>query len=69
MNGVNFTYVGKGVLPSDTLYYRAHAAMRELRPRDIDWAQLFGARVRVFSTGGIYTHLSPTSAELAKVRA
>src|SRR5512135_2726280 len=26
MNGINFTYVGKGVIPSDTLYYRAHTA-------------------------------------------
>ncbi len=33
MNGVNFTFVGKGVIPSDTLYYRAHTAARELRAR------------------------------------
>ena len=66
MNGVNFTYVGKGILPSDTLYYRAHTAVRELRPGDVDWAGLFGAEgVRVFSTGGIYTLISPTSSALA----
>lgn len=66
MNGVNFTYAGKGVIPSDTLYYRAHSAVRELRPGDIDWDALFGQEgVRVFSTGGIYTLISPTSAELA----
>ena len=66
MNGVNFTYVGKGVIASDTLYYRAHTAARELCEGDIDWDALFGAEgVRVFSTGGIYTLISPTSAGLA----
>lgn len=66
MNGVNFTYIGKGVLPSDTLYYRAHTAVRELRAGDVDWGRLFGQDgVRVFSTGGIFTLISPTSAGLA----
>ena len=66
MNGVNFTYAGKGVIPSDTLYYRAHSAVRELREGDIDWDTLFGKEgVRVFCTGGIYTLISPTSAGLA----
>ena len=31
MNGVNFTYVGKGVIASDTLYYRAHGRSRAVR--------------------------------------
>jgi 2-dehydro-3-deoxygluconokinase len=40
--------------------------VRELRPGDIDWGRLFGQDgVRVFSTGGIYTLISPTSSELA----
>jgi len=66
MNGVMITYIGKGILPSDTLYYRAHAAVRELREGDIDWDALFGVQgVRVFNTGGIYTLISPTSAGLA----
>jgi len=66
MNGINFTYVGKGVIPSDTLYYRAHTAVRELREGDFDWDTLFGKEgVRVFSTGGIYTLISPTSSGLA----
>jgi len=66
MNGINFTYVGKGVIPSDTLYYRAHTAVRELREGDFDWDTLFGQEgVRVFSTGGIYTLISPTSSGLA----
>jgi 2-dehydro-3-deoxygluconokinase len=66
MNGVNFTYTGKGVIPSDTLYYRAHSAVRELRPGDFDLKVLFGEEgVRVFSTGGIFTLLSKTSWQLA----
>ena len=66
MNGINFTYAGKGVIPSDTLYYRAHSAIRELRPGDFDWEVLFGQKgVRILNTGGIFTLISPTSAELA----
>ncbi|MGE5601486.1 MAG: sugar kinase [Nitrososphaerales archaeon] len=66
MNGVNFTYAGKGVLPSDTLYYRAHTPIRELRPGDIPWAHLFGQEgARVFNTGGIYSVISPSASEVA----
>jgi 2-dehydro-3-deoxygluconokinase len=66
MNGINFTFIGKGVVPSDTLYYRAHTPVRELREGDVDWDKLFGKEgVRVFNTGGIYTLISPTSAGLA----
>jgi len=64
-NGINFTWSGKGVLPSVTEYYRAHAAVRELKPGDIDWAGLFGQGVRWFHTGGIFTLISPTSGPLA----
>ena len=66
MNGINFTFVGKGVIPSDTLYYRANTAIRELKEGDVDWDALFGMDgSRVFSTGGIYMLISPTSAGLA----
>jgi 2-dehydro-3-deoxygluconokinase len=66
MNGINFTFVGKGVIASDTLYYRAHTPMRELQAGDVDWDGLFGRDgVRVFNTGGIYTLISPRSAGLA----
>ncbi len=64
-NGINFTWSGKGVLPSVTEYYRAHTAVRELAPGDVDWDGLFGAGVRWFHTGGIYTLISPTSSEMA----
>jgi 2-dehydro-3-deoxygluconokinase len=66
MNGINFTFVGKGVIPSDTLYYRAHTAARELGEGDVDWDRLFSQEgCRVFTTGGIYMLISPTSASLA----
>jgi len=64
-NGLNFTYVGKGVLPSVTEYYRAHTPVRELAPGDVDWKALFSQGVRWFHTGGIYSLLSPTSSQLA----
>jgi len=65
-NGINFTWAGKGVLPSVTEYYRAHTAVREVGPGDVDWDHLFGELgTRWFSTGGIYTLLSPKTAALA----
>jgi len=65
-NGINFTWAGKGVLPSVTEYYRAHTPVREVGPGDVDWDSLFGQLgTRWFSTGGIYTLLSPKTAALA----
>jgi 2-dehydro-3-deoxygluconokinase len=65
-NGVNWTFAGKGVIPSDTLYYRAHTAVRELRQGDFDFDELFGQQgVRIFNTGGIFTLISPTSSQVA----
>ena len=64
-NGINFTWSGKGVLPSITEYYRAHTAVREMKVGDVDWDSLFGAGVRWFHTGGIFTLISPTSADVA----
>lgn len=64
-NGINFTYHGKGVIPSLTEYYRAHTAVRELAAGDVDWDGIFSQGVRWFHTGGIYTLISPTSADVA----
>lgn len=65
-NGVNVTWAGKGVLPSVTEYYRAHTPIREIGPGEVDWDTLFGVEgTRWFSTGGIYTLLSPKTADLA----
>ena len=61
-NGINFTWAGKGVLPSVTEYYRAHTPVRELKPGDVDWDDLFGKQgVRWFHTGGIYNLICPSS--------
>ncbi len=66
-NGINFTWAGKGVLPSVTEYYRAHAPIREVGPADVDWDYLFGTLgTRWFSTGGIYTLLGARTADLAQ---
>jgi len=65
-NGINFTYNGSGVLPSDTTYYRGNSTARLLDPGDFDFDELFGqAGVRVFNTGGIFTLIGPKTAELA----
>ncbi|OHB54941.1 MAG: hypothetical protein A2173_03440, partial [Planctomycetes bacterium RBG_13_44_8b] len=65
-NGINFTYNGSGVLPSDTSYYRGNSAARLLEPGDFDFDELFGkAGVRVFNTGGIFTLIGPKTAALA----
>lgn len=64
-NGINFTWAGKGVLPSVTEYYRAHTPIGCLKPGDVDWKSLFAAEVRWFNTGGIYACISPTSADVA----
>jgi 2-dehydro-3-deoxygluconokinase len=64
MNGVNFTFRGKGVIPSKTEYYRAHSAIRELRPGDVDWDEIM-SQTRAFHCGGIYTLISPTSSQVA----
>ncbi len=66
MNGINVTYRGKGVIPSKTEYYRAHTAVRELGPGDVDLDKIFVSEgVRWAHTGGIFTLLSPKTAELA----
>ncbi len=66
MNGINATFRGKGVIPSKTEYYRAHTPVREVGAADYDLDKLFGEeKVRWAHTGGIYTLLSPKTAETA----
>lgn len=65
-NGINFTYNGSGVLPSDTTYYRANSAATQLKPGDFDFDRLFGTDgVRVFNTGGVFTLIGKQTANLA----
>ena len=64
-NGINFTWKGKGILPSVTEYYRAHAAATVLKPSDFDWDALFSQGVRWFHTGGIFTLIGSRTADFA----
>ncbi|MFC1607679.1 sugar kinase [Candidatus Latescibacterota bacterium] len=65
-NGINFTWKGKGVLPSVTEYYRANSAATALKPGDFDWDELFAQQgVRWFHTGGIFTLIGAKTADFA----
>ncbi len=64
--GLNFTEVGIGVRASVTLYDRGHTAIAHMKPGEVDWKRIFHARkVRWFHTGGIFTALSDSCAEVA----
>ncbi len=64
-NGLNFTERGFGVRGAVGVSDRGHTAASQLKPSDIDWADLFGRQgVRWFHTGGIFAALSETTAEL-----
>jgi 2-dehydro-3-deoxygluconokinase len=64
--GLNFTEVGIGVRASVTLYDRGHTAVSHMKPGDVDWNRIFGKRrVRWFHTGGIFTALSDSCADVA----
>ena len=63
--GLNFTEVGIGVRPSVTLYDRGHSAVSHMQPGEVDWKRIFHQRkVRWFHTGGIFTALSDSCAEV-----
>jgi 2-dehydro-3-deoxygluconokinase len=64
--GLNFTEVGIGVRPSVSMYDRGHSATSHMKPGDVDWKRIFTKRkVRWFHTGGIFTCLSDSCAEVA----
>ena len=63
--GLAWIEVGIGPRPSITVYDRGHSAASQLKPRDVDWAELFHRRgVRWLHTGGIFTSLSPNSRQV-----
>ncbi len=63
--GLNFVERGFGVRGALGVSDRANTAASALKPGDIDWKSLFEKDgVRWFHTGGIYSALSETSAEL-----
>lgn len=64
--GLNFTEKGFGIRPALGVSDRAHTAISQMRPGDVDWNQLFGDEgVRWLHTGGIFAALSETTAEVA----
>lgn len=65
-NGISLTFAGKGVLPSETMYYRAHTAASLLKPSDFDFQELFATEgVRVLNSGGIFTLIGTQTANTA----
>ena len=64
-NGINFTWKGRGILPSVTEYYRSHAAATTLKPGDFDWDKFFSKGIRWFNTGGIFSCIGPKTADFA----
>ncbi|MDK2971398.1 MAG: 2-dehydro-3-deoxygluconokinase [Candidatus Sumerlaeota bacterium] len=65
-NGLNFTERGFGVRAAAGCSDRAHTAVSQLKPGDIDWQRLFASEgVRVFHCGGIFAALSETTPDVA----
>jgi 2-dehydro-3-deoxygluconokinase len=61
-NGLNFTERGFGVRAAVGCSDRGHTAASQLKPGDIDWAQIFSKDgARWFHTGGIFCALSETT--------
>ena len=64
--GLNFTEVGMGVRASVSMYDRGHTAVAHMKPGMVDWKRIFTARgTRWFHTGGIFTALSDSCADVA----
>src|SRR5215813_6118391 len=65
-NGLNFTERGFGVRAALGCSDRGHTAVSQLRPGAVDWDGIFGKQgARWFHTGGIFSALSESSAEVA----
>jgi len=65
--GLNFTEVGIGVRASVTMYDRGHSAASHMKPGEVDWKRIFSERgARWFHTGGIFTALSESCADVVK---
>ena len=63
--GLNFVEKGYGIRPALGTSDRAHTAVSQLKPGDIDWNQIFNVDgVRWLHTGGIFAALSESTAEV-----
>jgi len=65
-NGLNFTSRGFGVRGAIGVSDRGNTAVSQLKPGDVDWDAIFSQGVRWFHTGGIFTGLSATTADVAE---
>ncbi len=64
-NGFNFTEKGFGVRGALGVSDRGHTAASLLHKNQVDWEELFGKQgARWFHTGGIFSALSETTAEV-----
>ena len=65
-NGLNFVERGFGARGALSVSDRANTAASRIKPGDFDWDYIFGTLgVRWLHTGGIFTALSPSTAEAA----
>ena len=55
---------GQGVRAPVVFYNRSNEAAAQLKPGDFNWDEIFGAGVRWFHSGGIFSALSETTGEL-----
>jgi 2-dehydro-3-deoxygluconokinase len=55
---------GQGVRAPVVFYNRSNEAAGQLKPGDFNWPEIFGAGVRWFHSGGIFSALSETTGEL-----
>ena len=55
---------GQGVRAPVVFYNRSNEAAGQLKPGDFNWNEIFGAGVRWFHSGGIFSALSETTGEL-----
>lgn len=63
--GLNFTEKGFGIRPARGVSDRAHTAVSQMVPGEVDWETIFGSEgVRWFHTGGIFSALSASTAEV-----
>lgn len=66
-NGVYFLERGFGVRGAMGMMDRGHTPISQIKPGDIDWANIFGVGgSRWFHTGGVMTALSPDSPAVAR---
>jgi 2-dehydro-3-deoxygluconokinase len=66
-NGLNFTERGFGLRAAAGCSDRGHTAVSQVKPGDFDWKAIFGKEngSRWMHTGGIFTALSASTADVA----